>query len=45
MMNGKLKKFLEENTLLGQKFVMDPSITVGQYIDQYLKKIIVVKFL
>ena len=34
MMEGKLKKFLEENTLLGQKFVIDPSITVGQYIDQ-----------
>ena len=35
MMEGKLKKFLEENTLIGQKFVMDPSITVGQYVDQY----------
>ncbi len=35
MMEGKLKKFLEENTLLGQKFVIDPTITIGQYIDQY----------
>ena len=35
MLEGKLKKFLEENTLIGQKFVMDPSITVGQYVDQY----------
>ena len=35
MMEGKLKKFLEENTLLGQKFVMDPTITIGQYIDQF----------
>ncbi len=34
MMEGKLKKFLEENTLLGQKFVIDPTITVGQYVDQ-----------
>ena len=34
MMEGKLKKFLDENTLLGQKFVIDPTITVGQYIDQ-----------
>ena len=32
MMNGKLKKFYEENTLLGQKFVIDPSITVEEYI-------------
>ena len=34
MMEGKLKKFLEENTLLGQKFVMDPTISVSQYIDK-----------
>ncbi|QCO54872.1 elongation factor Ts [Pseudorhodobacter turbinis] len=27
---GRMKKFLEENTLLGQKFVMNPDITVGQ---------------
>ena len=34
MMDGKLKKFYEENTLMGQKFVMDPSITVKEYIEQ-----------
>tara|TARA_B000000532_G_C18851749_1_gene399801 strand:- start:165 stop:992 length:828 start_codon:yes stop_codon:yes gene_type:complete len=34
MMNGKLKKFYEENTLLGQKFVIDPSISVAEYINQ-----------
>ena len=34
MMEGKIKKFYEENTLLGQKFVIDSSITVKQYIDQ-----------
>ena len=34
MMDGKIKKFLEENTLLGQKLVMDPTITVGQYVDK-----------
>ena len=34
MMNGKLKKFYEENTLLRQKFVIDPTITVDQYIKQ-----------
>ncbi|RUS60414.1 elongation factor Ts [Pseudorhodobacter sp. E13] len=27
---GRMKKFLEENTLLGQKFVMNPDITVAQ---------------
>ena len=34
MLEGKLKKFFDENTLLGQKFVIDPTITVGQYIDK-----------
>ena len=34
MMEGKLNKFFEENTLLGQKFVMDPTISVGQYLKQ-----------
>jgi elongation factor Ts len=34
MMEGKLKKFYEESTLLGQKFVMDPSITVSKYLSQ-----------
>ncbi|MBL4917247.1 translation elongation factor Ts [Szabonella alba] len=27
---GRMKKFLEENTLMGQKFVMNPDITVAQ---------------
>jgi elongation factor Ts len=27
---GRMKKFLEENTLLGQKFVINPDITVAQ---------------
>ena len=34
MMDGKLKKFYEENTLLGQKFVIDPSTSVAEYIDK-----------
>ncbi len=38
MLKGKLQKFIEENTLLGQKFVIDPSITVGQYINQISEK-------
>ena len=37
MMDGKMKKFYEENTLLDQKFVMDPSITVNEYIAQCAK--------
>ena len=39
MMDGKMKKFYEENTLLGQKFVMDPSITIQQYISQCSKEL------
>jgi elongation factor Ts len=31
---GRMKKFLEENTLLGQKFVMNPDITVGEAAKQ-----------
>ena len=38
MLAGKIKKFYEENTLLGQKFVIDPSITVDQYIQQSSEK-------
>ncbi len=38
MMEGKIKKFYDENTLLGQKFVIDPSITVKQYIEHCSKK-------
>lgn len=39
MMEGKLKKFIDENTLLGQKFVIDPTITVDQYITQSQKEL------
>ncbi len=35
---GKLKKFLQENTLLNQEFVKDTSKTVGQYIKETLGK-------
>ena len=30
MIKGRLKKYFEEVTLLNQKFVIDPDITVGQ---------------
>ena len=38
MIEGKLKKFFEENTLLGQKFVIDPSLNVKDYIKQSAEK-------
>ena len=38
MIEGKLKKYFEENTLLGQKFVIDPSLNVGAYIKQSAEK-------
>ena len=39
MMQGKLNKFYEENTLMGQKFVMDPSVSIEQYLLQASKEI------
>ena len=33
MLDGKIKKFTEESTLLGQKFVIDPSLSVLQYLE------------
>jgi len=39
MMQGKLNKFYEENTLMGQKFVIDPSISIEEYLTQASKEI------
>ena len=39
MMQGKLNKFYEENTLMGQKFVINPSISIEQYLIQSSKEI------
>ena len=33
MVDGKLKKYLKENTLLGQAYVKDPEITVGDLVE------------
>ncbi|HJP11345.1 MAG: elongation factor Ts [Proteobacteria bacterium] len=33
MVDGRLDKFLKENTLLGQAYVKDPDISVGQLVD------------
>ena len=35
---GKIKKFIEENTLLGQKFVKDDKKSVKQVLDEAAKK-------
>tara|TARA_A100001035_G_scaffold267417_1_gene251340 strand:- start:1968 stop:2795 length:828 start_codon:yes stop_codon:yes gene_type:complete len=49
MMVGKIKKFYEDNTLLGQKFVIDPSVSVSDYLEQCSKnlntKILVKEFI
>ena len=33
MVGGRIKKFLKENTLLGQPFVKNPDQTVGQLVN------------
>ena len=37
MIDGKINKFFEENVLLNQKFVMDPSVTVSAYLQNSSK--------
>ena len=34
ILSGKLKKFYEENTLLNQKFVMDPDSSISQVLER-----------
>ncbi len=41
---GRLKKFLEENTLLNQKFIKDNKITVRDYLKQHDPEATVVDF-
>ncbi len=38
MIDGKIKKFIDENVLLNQKFVMDPSISINSYLENYSKE-------
>ena len=33
--NGKIKKFISENTLLNQTWIMDTKITVSEFLKQY----------
>ena len=39
MMIGKLNKFFEENTLMDQKFVMDQSMDIKEYLSISSEKI------
>jgi elongation factor Ts len=41
---GKLNKFIKENTLVNQAFVKDPGMTVAQYLDSVNKGMKVVAF-
>ncbi len=46
MLEGKMNKFYEESTLLGQKFVIDNSMSIAEYLEQSsenLKKNISIK--
>ena len=40
ILSGKLKKFFEENTLLNQKFVMDPDTSIRKVLENNKQKLI-----
>jgi elongation factor Ts len=40
MVEGRLKKYLDEVSLLGQPFVKDPNITVGRLLEQHHAKVL-----
>lgn len=42
--NGRLNKFFKENCLMEQAYVQDQKITVGQFLDQTTKGLVVVNF-
>ena len=42
--NGRLNKFFKENCLMEQEFHRDAKITVGQFLDQSAKGLVVVDF-
>jgi elongation factor Ts len=44
IVQGRLSKFIKENTLLNQEFVKDPSITVSQYLNKLAPGLKVVAF-
>ncbi|KOR30273.1 hypothetical protein TI04_06500 [Achromatium sp. WMS2] len=40
MIEGRIRKFLEEITLMGQPFVKDPEITVAKLLTQNKAKVL-----
>lgn len=40
MVSGRIKKYLDEVSLLGQPFVKDPNITVGNLINKHRAKVV-----
>ena len=42
--NGRLNKFFKESCLMEQEFHRDPKITVGQFLDQSAKGLVVLDF-
>jgi elongation factor Ts len=39
MVDGKMRKFFEENTLMQQKFIRDPEKTIQDYLNELVAKI------
>ena len=42
--NGRVNKFYKENCLMEQEFVKDGNLTIGQYLEQSQKGLVVVSF-
>ncbi|MDE6143216.1 MAG: elongation factor Ts, partial [Muribaculaceae bacterium] len=42
--NGRLNKFFKENCLMEQEYVQNAKITVGQFLDQTQKGLVVIDF-
>ena len=42
--NGRLNKFFKESCLMEQEFVKDGNLTIGQYLEQNTKGLVVVNF-
>lgn len=42
--NGRVNKFYKENCLMEQEFVKDGNLTIGQYLEQNSKGLVVVSF-
>ena len=42
--NGRLNKFFKESCLMEQEFVKDGNLTIGQYLEQNAKVLVVVNF-